>query len=194
MNAIRRAGHPVIMLSPGYHYSWINGGRDQGANILEGLDSLMKNGICPADKAPADAMFRWQFNATHDAAAKLFRVHTDSFRIDTWEEACSALTLDWDLEWSIRAGGATPQLDHHGIAGFVPGPSNHAVCADGLKFIAGLGDYFLDWPNTWGPLFGENGRAYASEKHFDCPYREMFAVRSTLIDVTYDPTLPPSVA
>lgn len=155
----------VPLLCWEFLYAQINGGRDQGSLLVDGMAALVEHGAPPLDTAkhPIGKHFKAsQFDAADHEAAKAWRA-----------EACFAIDDELELATFILAGGAAnvavhvgnnfTQLNSQGFAGASGGPGNHAVVVDDVTIIDG--ELAFDMPNSWGLNFGDDGRAYLSWRH-----------------------------
>ena len=181
------AGMTFQKLSGAYIYSFINGGRDEGAIISDGLERL-KLGTCLEAEAPWDAIYPNRIpNKAHETA-KRFRI-LEAYRVDTWEQAVTALQLGFLLVGAVHVGSRFFDLDGNGVSGHDRGPGNHAVRWDGCGTLPS-GEWFIDLANTWGMTFGQQGRTKTTRKHWESVQQDGFAVRAASSD-PLDPAKPP---
>lgn len=110
-----QSGRPLIEFNPYFVYGLINGGRDAGAMISDGLKALMQYGICLKNDLPPGAMFQNQFPQKAFNNAKRFKL-TQAYRCDTFEEICSAITLGFVCPLGILVGSNFGYLDNDGVA------------------------------------------------------------------------------
>lgn len=179
-------GFTFAMLSGAYVYSWINGGRDQGAMITDALDILKTKGTCLESTVGWDEIYRSQ-TSKGDAEAQRFKMR-EGIVIETFDEAVSALILGNIPQFAIQVGGNFEAFDTDGIAGFSNGAGNHSVIADGLK-LSKSGLWILDMPNSWGTGFGQEGRCFLTERHFSSVQQDAFIHLDQDLDPN-DPTNP----
>ncbi len=179
-----RDGQPYVSLHPGFPYSLVNGGRDEGAVISDILEAVKKYGICRTDKAAPKAIFTNQFNQAAVADALNFRIR-DAFRCLTAEEIWSALSLGRVVVAGILVGQNFGNLNGYGVA---PLPDRilggHALCLTGLKSCGAQG-LCAHTKNSWSPAWGVKGWCYLTEQHFD---RRVDAYAIEIGGVIDDPT------
>jgi hypothetical protein len=189
------AGQPPKKLSGAYLYSLINGGRDSGSNIGDALDAAQKYGVCEEAICDIhkgyDVIYR-KATKQFDADAARFKVEpVQCVRIESAEEAVTALLRGGILEFAVRAGGSFGRLDDEGVSAFSSGFSNHAVHADGLKKTNKHG-WCID-AQTWTPDFADRSRWLWPLDYLDkTGGQEMWAVFGTIDDPqdTHDPPTP----
>lgn len=159
-------GMKHVLLSPAALYAQINGGRDQGAIISEGVDAAAKTGTCPFDVLGQKPFYSWQIPASTKAMYPRFRAAA-VYHVDTWEELGSALQTGRYLAvFGVQVGRNFGVFDRHGVSGHDRGPGNHALHADGMALLPD-GRWVLDVPNSWGEEWGpwKNGRVYLDRNH-----------------------------
>lgn len=169
MRALR--GLKFYVLSGAYIYSFINGGRDNGAQITDALDVLVKHGTCLESTVDWNTIYRAQASRG-DAEAQRFRMG-EGVVVQSFDEAGTALQMGMIPQFALEVGNNFENLDSDGVAGFSPGGGNHSVHADGMK-LSSRGAWLLDTPNTWGVGFGQQGRAFTSEKHFSSVQQDAY--------------------
>ncbi len=176
-------GQPPVKLSGAYLYSLINGGRDQGAMIADGLDAAREYGCATEASCPIAGTYDYikrQNTKQFDAEAARFKAF--GAPIDTAEEAVAAILAGAVLEYGVCVvPGKFGQLDAEGARYFQPGGANHAVHADGLKKLPS-GRWALD-SQTWTPNFADRSRWYEPLDFIDkTGYQEMWAVWAAIDD------------
>lgn len=167
-------------LSGAFVYSFINGGRDQGANIGEAL-KIAQQGVCLESEADWDAIYPNRIPASARTTAKRFRA-LEIYRVDSWSQCCTALQMGFSVVYAVHVGSSFDRLDSDGVIGLDRGPGNHAVHAFGMDKSAG-GVWLADGYNSWGPAWGDQGRFRSSQKHWESVQQDAFAIR----DVIWDP-------
>ncbi len=185
-------------LSATWGYSFVNGGRDNGAMVSDLLPIMQQKGRCLMSQFPESLIYQSQISSTQQQAcaqtAQRFRV-TDAWMLDpntAFDEAGSALQLGFFPAFAIQVGNNFEQFNGDGVAGFSRGAGNHAVHGDGMK-PSSKGDWIIDMPNswgTWGPT--NNGRAFLSEAHIMEVSQDGYILRVALDD-PQDTKNPPAV-
>lgn len=160
-------GLPYARLSGAYIYSWINGGRDNGAMITDALAVLRDHGTCLESTVPWDVIYR-SGTKVGDEEAKRFKsigdyAITSNDQGSAFDWIASAIMCGLIPQFAVEVGNNFERMDANGVLGFDSGYGNHSVHADDLIEINGK--WYLDEPNTWGTGFGQEGRGLLSEKH-----------------------------
>lgn len=179
VGALRRArvamGMKDVRLSAPHLYSQINGGRDEGAVISDGIGALKKTGVCTFDlvpEKPGYPIYTKQMPPTANEEAKDYRIDGEigAYRCDSWAETCSALQTGLFFPvYGVMVGKNFEKFDAAGVAGHDHGPGNHCMFAEGMKKITlnGKSKWVLDNVNSWGFSWGpfHNGHTYLDEMH-----------------------------
>lgn len=181
-------GQPYAQLSGAMVYSEINGGRDQGAIISDAIASLAK-GTCLESEANWDAIYPNRIPVAAYETRKRFRA-TAMYRIDTWDQFISSILLNFIPVFAVMAGNNFMRLSLDGVAGFDSGPGNHAVHADGIKLLNGA--WVVDMVNSWNVTYGQMGRAYITQRHWESVQQDCYAVQAASEDAA-DSSEPPPV-
>lgn len=181
-NRVRR-GLARVDLSGAYLYSLINGGRDQGSLLEDGMRAIQANGVASEKTVPWDAIYpnRQPREATTEAAR--FKA-LECYAVKTQEELFSGLLAGFDGVVAVHADNGFMKLDGNGVAGGGNGPGNHAVCVDGYTVLSD-GSLVADMPNSWGLQWGDKGRAYLSwPRHLanTVNYHTFYLIRSAIDD------------
>lgn len=165
MRARALAGAKPVVLSPGWWYSLINGNRDQGAMISDGIETGMEDGTCLFETVGQDPIYQSRMPAGAKAEAKRFRIKS-AYHCDSWDEVISALLQPKPFipVYGYQVGRNFDNFDRYGVAGHDRGRGNHCNHADGVKKLPD-GRWVIDDVNSWGNRFGDNGRCYLDENH-----------------------------
>jgi hypothetical protein len=176
-----QSGRPLVEFNPYFCYGLINGGRDQGAMISDGLKALQQYGTCQKDALPNGVMFKNQFPQTAYENAKRFKL-AQAYRCPDFNSICSAITLGFVTPLGIWVGDNFSQVDSQGVAP-VPagGGGGHCILGVGLKKSARYG-WMIKIQNSWGKRFGVNGYAYIHKGHFQRMQPDAFAIQSVIDD------------
>ena len=202
MGALKRAryrkGLDAVELAPEYSYAMINGGKDQGSMLDDGMLTVSKIGMPKFGTVPYEAhtldglsMEQKRFAAQEAADFKYreaYKLPTGSIR-ELWTAACSALARGEMIVVAVHVGNSFmgTKRTSFSVCGFDRGPGNHAVMCDDIIIPNGVSDIMdikLDMVNSWGLRWGENGRGLLTPKHLEEPARwhAMYAVRSTNVN------------
>lgn len=164
-------GMKDVKLSPGFVYSLINGNRDAGAIISDGIEALTETGTCTYETLQQKPFYQSQIPQSAKREAKDYRIDADGAeRCDTWAETVSAVLAGRMITFGIQVGNNWGRFDQYGVCGHDRGPGNHCVAADGVKKLPD-GRWVLlaynSWGSDWGPY--KNGRMLLDEKHLFGP-------------------------
>lgn len=152
-----RRGLERVTLSGAYIYSRINGGRDQGSALDDGMKEVQQYGACTEELVGWDQVFRNQYDtAKADAEASRFRAF-ECYQTKTMLGLFTAVALGWDVVVAVHVGSHFETLNSEGVPKVDHGPGNHAVGADGLICVSGNKPALTNF-NSWGLTFGREGR------------------------------------
>lgn len=188
--ARKLAGLPPVTLSGEFIYAGINGGRDRGSMLDDGMRFLRDVGSVPEDMVPRLEYLWRRISDEAKRAAPRFQ----GFELATAEdedELATGIALGYVGVVAIHFGGRMQHLDKHGVAGHHRGPGNHSVGVDDLRIRDGRLEF--DYFNSHGVRYGDNGKAWLNwERHFSGPsrYHQFFLVRAALDDPQDDQDLP----
>lgn len=176
---IRRGLSPVL-LSGSYLYSLINGGRDNGSMLEDGMLTLQSRGCASDAVVSANEIYPSQYDrqkADHEASYyKAF----ECYAVETMEGLFTAAAIGFDLVVAVDVQSDFSKLDVNGFPHGGSGGGNHAVAADGM--IAVNGELALTAYNSWGPRWGQNGRMLLTwSRHFVKTFHNhtFYAIRSS---------------
>ena len=142
-----RRGMKFERLSPSFNYAFINGGSDNGAMILDALESGVENGICLESEFTYPKLYRSQMSA-EAIASGLTRQTTLAVPCNTIEEVGTAIQMGFVVQHGVEAGAAFGTFDSNGVSQVEGGYANHSVHSFAGKRIGGR--YFFHMGNTWG--------------------------------------------
>jgi len=183
-----RRGLKRVMLSGTDLYAQINGNRDNGSMLNDGMRSITERGVATLEKVPLTKIYRRHYDARGaDRQAKKYKAH-ECYRCSTKGEVWTALALGYDVVFVVQVGGRFSTLNAKGIPGFNRGRGNHAVAGDGLLWVDG--EIVADGYNSWGVRYGEKGRMLLPWRFFEqtIGIHSFYAIRSTTDD---DEDVPP---
>ena len=160
-------GLPYQRLSGAYVYSWINGGRDNGAMISDALGVLQNHGTCLESTVSVNMIYRAQ-SKVGDTEAQRFKIAagyliTSNDQGSAFDWLGSAIMCGFVPQFAVEVGNNFERVDANGVLGYDSGYGNHSVHADDLIEINGK--WHLDMPNTWGTGFAVEGRGLLTERH-----------------------------
>lgn len=179
------AGLSYVKLSPGWLYGRINGGRDQGSTLEDGLAWMVEHGTCTSATV---GDLSWRSNPSKAAQeAKNYRV-VEAYLCPTVDHMASALQQGFVIvEGLLWRDNFTPDKD-----GWLPsvgrgGAGGHALCGYGLTQRNGV--WGIKTRNSWGVTWGNGGNCVIPESLFDGQISGYWAIRS--VTRTPEP-FPPS--
>lgn len=177
-----QSGRPLVEFNPYFVYGLINGGRDAGAMISNGLKALIQSGTCPKADLPAGVMFKDQFPQKAFENAKRFKL-AQAYKCANFEEICSAITLGFVCPLGIYVDQNFSRFDSEGIAGTPSGMNGggHCILGMGLKKSSRYG-WLIKIQNSWGARFGVSGHAYIHKDHFQKMNPDAFAIQAVIDD------------
>lgn len=155
-------------LSWEFLYAQINGGRDSGSLLNDGMEALQAVGVPPLDlnRHPINRhIFKRDYTPEDYRDAAKYKA-TVCYRITNEAElATLVLSGAGAAIVAVDVNNSFMSLDRNGICGGGGGVGNHAVCVDDVEIIDG--ELAFDMPNSWGLSFGQGGRAYLTwRRHF----------------------------
>lgn len=177
-----QSGRSLIEFNPYFAYGLINGGRDAGAMISDGLKALMRYGTCLKNDLEPGIMFQHQFPQKAFENAKRFRL-VQAFKCNNFEDICSAITLGFVCPLGIYVDQNFSRLDNEGVAGTPSGGQGggHCILGMGLKKSSRYG-WCIKIQNSWDTRYGINGYAYIHKGHFQKMNPDAFAIQSIIDD------------
>lgn len=179
-------GQKHIKLSGEGLYAQINGGRDNGSMLDDGMEAIQAVGV-PEAKYFTEGKFykpaEFRNNADAVKSASRFKA-LECYRIDNAQQLASALCRDFICVVAVHVAGGYDRLDSRGVRGATSGPGNHAVHVVDVR-LSPDGDYEFDEAGSWGLRNGHGGYAWITwKKHLASTVRHhaFYAIRSTIDD------------
>jgi hypothetical protein len=153
-----RRGLTRVNLSGAYLYSLINGGRDGGSMLDDGMRTIQTRGVATEETVPWDRIYPSQYDRAKADAEAAKHKGLECYAVRTRQALFSALALGFDCVVAVHADNGFMQIDQDGVAGGGNGPGNHAVGADGLFWSARRNRPVADGYNSWATTYGVQGR------------------------------------
>jgi hypothetical protein len=183
------------LFSPAYIYNQINDGVDEGANIAEALDLLMREGVATLAAFPySDTNFTTQPSATAKEGAREFAIA--SFRRLNTEDRASQVRnhladgfpviigMRVGRKFKLHRGDGTysaPESD--------PKEGGHAMCTVGYDDERRAFKVINSWSTKWG----NNGFGWVSYDTFTGKVSQAFVVQDVVVyKPEPSPDTPPS--
>lgn len=175
-----RRNLPKVLLSGAYLYSLMNGGRDEGSFIEDGVKATVA-GCATEATVNWDQIYPSKYDRAkaQAEAAKYKALETDIYTVSTAIGFLTGLALGFDGVCAVHVQNRFMRLGADGIAGVDAGPGNHAVGCDGITYAGGqvCGTGF----NSWNLQYGDQGRMLLSPAHWaqTLRYTKFYLIRST---------------
>lgn len=167
-----------LLLSGAYLYSLINGGRDNGSALEDGLRAIQKYGIAPASLVTWDMIYPSRQPRSAKAEAEK-RKGLACYACQTKQGFRTAVAAGFPVIVAVHAGRNFQRLNAQGIAGVDTGRGNHAIHVDDVRIVGGTEVY--DSVNSWNLNYGTRGRAYLTWDSFAQTFgtHTFYAIAST---------------
>lgn len=156
-----------LILSGAFPYSRMNGGRDNGSALSDGLKVIEQYGSCPESLVPWNMIYKNQQPGNAEAEAAKHKGLV-CYAAGTMQGLRTGLAKGFVAIIAVHAGGNFQRLDSRGIAGVDSGGGNHAVHVDDLCIVSGK--EVFDMANSWSPSYGTEGRAYLTKDSLGQPW------------------------
>lgn len=186
-------GEPYVCLSGADAYSLMNGGRDNGSILSDGLKLVEANGIAPESLVPWDHVFTHQISAEAKASRSRFKGFA-AYAVDTEEELATGLVLGDVGVVAVHATNSFMSDDGDGVNRGGNGVGNHSVGVQDVRMLAD-GTLCFDMPNSWDVTFCAGGYTWLTfAKHLreTVKYHRFWLLRSTGDDTGDDSAPPPA--
>ncbi len=155
-----------LVLSGSYVYSWINGGRDNGSQLYDGMNELMEHGAPPMEMCGPNSIYRAQTKA-YDAEAAKHR-GLACYEAKTKQGFRSGIALGFIGIVAVQVSGGFQSFKSTGIIQAYAGQGNHAIHVDDMKYHNGT--EVFDAVNNWNVTWGDEGRALMTWDSFEQPF------------------------
>ena len=163
-------------------YAAINGGRDVGSMLDDGMHFMVDSGVPLESDVPAREYRKSRIKPEAYQRASRFKA-LEPYRVDTESQLASGLALGFVGVVAVHATQRFSQLDGDGVVASTDGPGNHAVGVDDVRVHDG--ELQFDMFNSWGTGYGQDGRGWLSWlRHFRTThkYHAFYLIRSTIDD------------
>jgi hypothetical protein len=184
------AGLKFEALSGEYLYSMINGGRDSGSMLDDGMKALMEKGVALESLVQHESYLWSQMSESARQSANRFKA-VECYTANTEIGLASGLALGFVGVVAVHATNSWMHLDANGISDPSRGPGNHAVCCQDVAVISDT--LCFDIANSWGLSFGREGHAWNTWKnHLATPnqYHAFYLIRGCTDDPQHLPPTP----
>jgi len=180
-----------LRLSPEWLYSKINGGRDQGSMLDDGMVEARENGMSAYQEAFYEKFRQSDFNMEQKRWATQ-SAENHKFLECYYAPKTSFEQMVLSLFTCLAEGGCIVMAVHVGnnymrsgrTAGFDNGMGNHAIAGTGLRLLKDnpqtIHDFEIVSPQSWGKNFAEGGFTGIRAKHLELPgkYHAMYCINA----------------
>ena len=173
-------GLPFEKLSGYSLYAQINGGRDQGSMLDDGMHAIMNTGCAPESMILRGALYMSQIPGTARNEFVNFRAEK-CYRCDAELELATALAMRFMCVVATHVGDSWYRLNSDGVAGATRGVGNHAVQVDDVRWRNN--QFQFDHDGSWGLSYGQQGRAWLTwSGHLSEPnkYHAFYCIPTTV--------------
>lgn len=150
--------------SGAYIYSLINGNRDSGSQLEDGLVAVGKYGAPSRTTVPYNYIFRSQYNTKIADAEAAKTKGLQAYRCKTKQAWRSAIAAGWMGIAAVHADSRVINFRGTGIMPLASGPGNHAVLISDMRIQKGTEVFQMT--NSWGINWGNQGRTWLVWDHF----------------------------
>ena len=184
-----------IKLCPEFIYMLINGGRDQGSMLDDGMVAAYDHG-CPEFGALPyqsyqknkhfDKFVQAKGQAMQKRLGEAEQMPTDGGAEKCWWALISCISGRGTVGLAVHVGGR--YMDSGKMAGVDRGPGNHAVPGDALVKLCdkprSVADIGISVPGSWGKAFADGGRAVHTIKNIENTYQNhaLYGARSVFTE------------
>ena len=180
--SIFKAGGKDVPLSGADLYSQINGGRDAGSMLDKGMHAMVKTGCAPESMVNPMTFRENEINMEAKRQRENFRAG-ECHRVDEELELAAGLAMGYVGVVAVHYQGNYNRLDSNGVAYPCPGPGNHAVGVEDVRWRNNrfeFGEF-----NSHGLRSGDEGRRWLTWKDHLAQtnrYHALYLIRSAKIN------------
>lgn len=180
------AGLPFEPLSGEYLYSMINGGRDSGSMLDDGMEKIQSDGVARESLVKHESYLWNQMSQEARQDAERFKAF-ECYAARTEMGWASGLALGWVGVCATHYTNAMMRLNN-GVSAESHGPGNHAECCQDIVILSG-DEFGYDLANSHGLRVLDKGQHIVTwKKHLSSTTRNhvFYLIRG----VTDDPQNP----
>lgn len=185
-------GEPYVCLSGADAYSQMNGGRDNGSVLSDGV-KVCVNGIAPESLVPWNQIYTSQISEEAKAARKNFKGYQE-YAVDSEEELATAMLLGHLGVIAVHATNSYNQQNGDGLNLGGNGVGNHSTGCQDIR-LSNDGTIEFDQPNSWDVSWCDGGYSWlrwANHLRETVKYHRFWILVSTGDD-TSDGSTPPKI-
>ena len=181
-----------IDISPEHLYCRINGGRDAGSMLDDGMVEMTDNGCVlwdddwyeqfQANKIPMEMMRHANEQGKQQRFQECYQASRQSVEA-CWQSLCCCLLDGGAVGVAVHVGNSYLNSGK-GIAGFDRGPGNHAIAGSDFELLTDMprswADVAIKSPQSWGADFADGNVTTLTIKHIEEPmkYHGLYCARS----------------
>jgi hypothetical protein len=148
-------GEPYVCLSGADAYSQMNGNRDRGSALIDGLRIVEANGIAPEEDVPWNMIYSSQIPSSAKAKRARFKGFT-TYAVDEEAELATAMVLGRLGVVAVHVTGSFYRQDGNGVNLGVNGVGNHSTGCQDIR-LQDDGTLNFDQPNSWDVTWCDGG-------------------------------------
>lgn len=178
-----RGIRPRVKLSGADAYSQMNGGRDNGSALADGMLIVQRNGVAPEELVRVDQIFDRQISAAARESRSRFKGF-ECYAVDDELELASGLVLGFVAVVAVHVARGFDSLDGEGCPRSGNGRGNHSVGVDDVR-LTSSGELQFEMFNSWNTSWGDQGRCRLTwNRHLreTVRYHRFFLMRSATDD------------
>lgn len=176
-------------LSPCFVYGQVNGGSDRGSAIGDLAEELVQKGSClEATVGPKQIWSRYYSQAAYQEALRFRAARVETIQGDLFAGIAASLLQNQPVVFGIDVG-RNFDPDSRGVLPDQAGSGGgHALCALGLKQFDGV--WRIEFQNSWGIRWGNEGFGYMPKSYFQGRWAEAFRILASVDDPQEPDPLP----
>lgn len=175
-----------MQFSGAWLYSLMNGGRDNGSALEDGLVAGMREGFAELSLVGPNQIYPHLQHRRADAIVSAAQHRSfEAYAVKTKRGFRTALAKGFPVIVAVMAGPGFQRLstnggNGYGVSGVDNGPGNHALLCDEI-FLLPDGREVYDTQNSWGMRFGDLGRTFLTWGSFAQTFgvHTFYAIAST---------------
>lgn len=184
-------GEPYVCLSGADAYSQMNGNRDEGSTLQDGM-IVCETGIAPEDMVAWNQIYSSQISAEAKAARLRFRGFK-VYAVDTELELASALVIGRCCVVAVHVTQSFYRQDGNGVNQGVNGPGNHSTGVQDIR-LQSDGTINYDMANSWDVTWCTGGYTWLTwngQLRETVKYHRFWVLVSSTDDPQDDSNPPP---
>jgi len=163
-------------------YAQINGGQDNGSQLVDGMRAIVEKGIPPKTLVPYEEYLYNRIDPKAWEAAKNYR-GLELYQLKTEGDLITATVLGFDCVIAVHVNSDWMKMNPSGMIPPQPGPGNHAIGLDDIRYSKQKSRFEFLHYGSWGKDVHDNGYAWLSwDGHMKTTvgYHGFYAIRGTV--------------